>query len=183
MNGIQNSESPPHWALVPVKGLGDAKQRLDATLGADRRGITLAMLNDVLGALGDSSRVEQTAVVTADPDVASVARGLGAVVVDEIEAVGMNAAVRLGIEHILKLNGSHVVVLPADIPLAAGAELDRLLRELVTACRGELRGVLHCYTGNLEFATKALDHGFFVSFSIVDPSTFEFVAIVTMTLD
>ncbi|HEB90482.1 MAG TPA: TatD family deoxyribonuclease [Deltaproteobacteria bacterium] len=30
---------------------------------------------------------------------------------------------------------------------------------------GELEGVLHCYTGTLEFARRALDAGFFVSFS------------------
>jgi TatD DNase family protein len=31
--------------------------------------------------------------------------------------------------------------------------------------RGELEGVLHCYTGTLEFAQRALKAGFFVSFS------------------
>jgi TatD DNase family protein len=31
--------------------------------------------------------------------------------------------------------------------------------------RGELEGVLHCYTGTLEFAQRALRHGFYVSFS------------------
>jgi len=31
--------------------------------------------------------------------------------------------------------------------------------------RGELEGVLHCYTGTLDFARRAMDAGFFVSFS------------------
>ena len=31
--------------------------------------------------------------------------------------------------------------------------------------RGELRGVLHCYTGTLDFARRALDHGLWISFS------------------
>ena len=31
--------------------------------------------------------------------------------------------------------------------------------------RGELEGVLHCYTGTLDFARRALDHGLWVSFS------------------
>jgi TatD DNase family protein len=31
--------------------------------------------------------------------------------------------------------------------------------------RGQLEGVLHCYTGTLDFATRALDWGFYVSFS------------------
>lgn len=118
------------WALVPVKGLGDAKQRLDTTLGPDRRGITLAMLNDVLVAVADSNRIEQVAVVTADAEVASVASGLGALVVDEIKGGGMNTAIRLGIEQIHQLSGRHVVILPADIPLATGVELDRLMLQL-----------------------------------------------------
>jgi TatD DNase family protein len=31
--------------------------------------------------------------------------------------------------------------------------------------RGELQGVLHCYTGSLDFARRAIDAGFYVSFS------------------
>ena len=30
---------------------------------------------------------------------------------------------------------------------------------------GEVEGVLHCYSGTLDFARRALDHRFFVSFS------------------
>ena len=130
MKGIQTGRKASRWALVPVKVLGDAKQRLDAALGADRRGITLAMLNDVLRAVAAGSRVEQIAVVTADPDVASVAVGYGAVVIDEIEALGMNAAIKLGVEQVRQLSGREVVVLPADIPLLTGAELDRLMQLL-----------------------------------------------------
>ena len=40
----------------------------------------------------------------------------------------MNAAIKLAIEQIHQLGGSHVVVLPADIPLATGEELDRLMQ-------------------------------------------------------
>lgn len=118
------------WALVPVKVLGESKQRLNATLGPDRRGITLAMLNDVLHALVDSRRIGEIVVVTADTEVAGVASSLGARVVDEIEPRGMNAAIKLGIEQIQHLNGSHALVLPVDIPLATGEELDRLMQAL-----------------------------------------------------
>ena len=67
---------PSLFALVPVKVLGEAKQRLNVALGPDRRGLTLAMLKDVLSALADSSRIEQIAVVTADADVARAAAAL-----------------------------------------------------------------------------------------------------------
>lgn len=42
---------------------------------------------------------------------------------------------------------------------------DELLDIWLAEGQGELEGVLHCYTGNLEFARRAMDAGFFVSFS------------------
>ncbi len=48
-----------------------------------------------------------------------------------------------------------------DDPDAYGEMLEIWLAE----GRGELEGVLHCYTGSLAFAERALDAGFFVSFS------------------
>jgi TatD DNase family protein len=42
---------------------------------------------------------------------------------------------------------------------------DDLLEIWLSEGRGELEGVLHCYTGTLEFARRAMDAGFFVSFS------------------
>jgi len=42
---------------------------------------------------------------------------------------------------------------------------DELLEIWVEQGRGELEGVLHCYTGSLPFARRALKEGFYVSFS------------------
>ena len=42
---------------------------------------------------------------------------------------------------------------------------DQLLEIWLAEGRSELKGVLHCYTGTLEFARRAIDAGFFVSFS------------------
>jgi TatD DNase family protein len=42
---------------------------------------------------------------------------------------------------------------------------DELLDIWITEGAGTLEGVLHCYTGTLEFARRAMDHGFYVSFS------------------
>ena len=48
-----------------------------------------------------------------------------------------------------------------DEPDAFGEMLDIWLAE----GHGELEGVLHCYTGSLAFARRAIDAGFYVSFS------------------
>jgi len=42
---------------------------------------------------------------------------------------------------------------------------DDLLEIWLAEGRGEVEGVLHCYTGSLEFARRAMDAGFYVSFS------------------
>ncbi len=42
---------------------------------------------------------------------------------------------------------------------------DDLLEIWLTEGRDELEGVLHCYTGTLDFARRAMEAGFFVSFS------------------
>jgi len=42
---------------------------------------------------------------------------------------------------------------------------DELLDIWQTETRGEVEGVLHCYTGTLEFARRAIGAGFYISFS------------------
>lgn len=42
---------------------------------------------------------------------------------------------------------------------------DELLEIWIAEGRGEIDGVLHCYSGDLDFARRALDHRFLVSFS------------------
>jgi len=42
---------------------------------------------------------------------------------------------------------------------------DELLEIWLAETRGEIEGVLHCYTGTLEFAQRAIAAGFYVSFS------------------
>jgi TatD DNase family protein len=54
-----------------------------------------------------------------------------------------------------------VIHVRGDEPNAYDEMLDIWLAE----GRGELEGVLHCYTGTLEFAQRALKSGFFISFS------------------
>jgi len=42
---------------------------------------------------------------------------------------------------------------------------EELLEIWIAEGRGALQGVLHCYSGTLDFARRALEHGFYVSFS------------------
>jgi len=42
---------------------------------------------------------------------------------------------------------------------------DQLLEIWIAEGAGAVEGVLHCYTGSLDFARRAMEHGFYVSFS------------------
>jgi len=115
------------WAVIPVKNLASAKQRLKDCLGPRREDFTLAMLEDVLAAVADSKAVAGTVVVTSDPKVADLAAEQGFVVAGEQGYDGLNAAIERGVSAVRRLGGGRIVVLPSDIPLLTGAELDRVI--------------------------------------------------------
>ena len=82
-------------AAVPIKDLSDAKQRLASVLTlAERDQLARAMLRDVLRALA-AAELDRIWVVTREPAVAAIARGLGAEPVIEAENRGHTAAVAL----------------------------------------------------------------------------------------
>ena len=114
--------------LVPVKTLADAKRRLEPTMGALRTGLTVAMLTDVLEAIQGSSRVSGTRVVTADAAVAELATAHGTRVLREARSEGLNRALALGFAELLEAGATRIAIVPADIPLLTGAELDRVLQ-------------------------------------------------------
>ena len=124
------------WGLVPVKSLANANQRLKACLGDNCLEFSMSMFMDVMSALKNSKKIKNIAIVTADPRVVGIAENHDLLVVDEIESMGLNPAVELGIEAIRRRGGQRVVILPTDIPLVTGAEIDRVLQELSIELKG-----------------------------------------------
>lgn len=114
------------WALIPVKALPLAKQRLKEYLGPLREGFTLAMFEDVMAAVTVSRAVTRVVVVTPDARIAHLTKQRGITLVEDGGAVGMNAAIGLGVAAISGMGGQRVVILPADLPLLTGDELDCL---------------------------------------------------------
>ena len=130
------------WALVPVKPLGRAQPRLPGCLGADREGFAVAMLKDVLAALADSNEVTQVVVVTNDPRVAAIVGKWDMLVVDEKGSKGMNAAIEQGVKAIRNMGGQRIVILPADIPLLTGTEVDRVAHDFELQAQEEGNDVI-----------------------------------------
>lgn len=123
------AESPSNiWAIVPVKRLSHAKQRLAPVLSRNERAkLALIMLHEVLTTLC-ASELAGIVVVTSDPMVANLASLFDARVVRDDKEAGINAAVQQGLE-VLDTTASALIV-PADVPFATANDLRLIINEL-----------------------------------------------------
>ncbi|MGE3918044.1 MAG: 7,8-didemethyl-8-hydroxy-5-deazariboflavin synthase CofG, partial [Hyphomicrobiaceae bacterium] len=125
----RRSALPRVIAVVPVKALSLAKQRLGAAILPERRrALVLAMLNDVLGTLAQVPAIERVIVVSRDAEVATTAAQHGARIVEEPPAADMNAAIAFGLAAAAAEGAERGLVLPADVPLATPTEIEAVLR-------------------------------------------------------
>jgi 2-phospho-L-lactate/phosphoenolpyruvate guanylyltransferase len=114
-------------AIVPIKGFGEAKQRLSASLARGARSsLAQAMFSDVLAALGRSRRVDEIVVVTADPAAEQLAHGRARVLLDTGRG-GQSLATLIGIRYALDHDLERVLLVPGDTPLIDPEEVDALL--------------------------------------------------------
>ncbi len=119
----------PLWAVVPVKNMRRAKQRLAPLLSPEERhGLFRAMLEDVLTALDSVGALAGVLVVTPDAEARALARRHGARVLDEPRARGHSAAAALGARTLAAEGAAGMLQLPADIPLVDGDDIHALLR-------------------------------------------------------
>jgi 2-phospho-L-lactate guanylyltransferase len=113
--------------LVPVKALAEAKGRLAPAVGPlQRRLLAIAMFEDVIAALQAVEGLEAPVVVSPDREVWRRADAMGCRVVEEPPGAGdLNAA--LAAAAAAAGNGSPLLVVAADLPLASAAGLERVL--------------------------------------------------------
>jgi 2-phospho-L-lactate guanylyltransferase len=117
------------WAIVPVKSLAQAKQRLAGVLPLEaRRRLMLTMLEDVLATLGRVERLQPVLVVTPDAEAADLAAKAGAGVLREASGQGHSAAAIAGFTYAQSHGAVRALTLPADAPLVTAAELDSLIQ-------------------------------------------------------
>jgi 2-phospho-L-lactate guanylyltransferase len=114
--------------ILPLKGLGEAKQRLGPDLDAGpRRALAEAMFADVLVALRRSVVLDEILVVTSDRGAEQIAGGHGAMLLDDSDE-GHNIAAANGIRWGLEHGAERVLLVPGDCPLLDPGEVDELLR-------------------------------------------------------
>jgi 2-phospho-L-lactate/phosphoenolpyruvate guanylyltransferase len=112
--------------LVPVKALAEAKGRLAPEVGPlQRRLLAIAMFEDVVAALQSVQGLDRPVVVSPDREVWRRADAMGCRVVEEPAGAGdLNGAL---VAAAATANGSGLLVVAADLPLASAAGLERVL--------------------------------------------------------
>ena len=116
------------WAVVPVKDTADAKQRLgDAVVPKLRRGLALAMLEDVLATLATSPGLAGLIVVTVDEAAAAVAKRFGAHLVSDGAREGQTGAVAAAARRLAREGKGTMLTIPGDVPLVTPEEIAQIV--------------------------------------------------------
>ena len=116
------------WIIVPVKDTRYSKQRLaDRLTPEQRRKLALTMLEDVLDAVAPVQDEACLVLVTIDPDVIKLARGIGADTTANGAHDGHTGAVTAAARALAEAGGEGFLTVPGDIPLATTDEVRRIL--------------------------------------------------------
>lgn len=112
---------------IPVKAFGQAKSRLSPVMSApDRERLARAVFSDVLAAAAAARSVAQAAVITADPEVTSLAQSAGMLVITDLRCAGQTAAVEQAAQ-VLEAQGCNAMLtLPGDLPLLTAHDIDAM---------------------------------------------------------
>ena len=116
------------WAVVPVKELIGAKQRLAGFLSpAERHCLAVTMLEEVLDAVAGARRLAGVALVTLDPHATAIAMQRGWRVITEGARDGHTGSVDGGRRVLAGEGVAGVLTLPGDIPATTAAEIDAVV--------------------------------------------------------
>ncbi|MDP2329724.1 MAG: 2-phospho-L-lactate guanylyltransferase [Reyranella sp.] len=122
------------WAIVPVKELNGAKQRLAPLLSpAQRRALIEVMVGEVLEAVTGARGLAGVMVVTLDPTTTALALRLGARVVTDGARDGHTGSVTAGLKLLAREGRGGMITLPGDIPAATSVEIEAVLAAHLSA--------------------------------------------------
>ncbi len=112
------------WAVVPVKELAGAKQRLSSCLSPEeRRALATVMLEDVLAVVSAVRELAGILVVTVDPVATSLAVRYRARIVSEGARDGHTGAVTAAARLLAGEGREGMMTMPGDIPRLLSSEI------------------------------------------------------------
>lgn len=118
------------FAIVPVKDLSKAKERLSPILPqGERTDLARAMLEDVVIAVKGSKLLDRLFVVTLDESAVETAVNLGAEVIREKGQKGESESVDFASGICKEMGAESVLVIPGDAPLTTAEDIDFILEK------------------------------------------------------
>jgi 2-phospho-L-lactate guanylyltransferase len=116
MNGL--------WALVPLKRLTEAKQRLAPAIGPEaRKELMLSMAADVLAALVQLEVLERVLLVSEDPAAEQLALDAGVEWFRVTPGSGLNSDLECAAVYAGEQGATQVLIVHADLPFLQPAQL------------------------------------------------------------
>ena len=116
------------WAILPVKEMAGAKQRLAPLLSPEERiGLMQVMLRDVLAALSAARGLAGIALVTLDSWAEALAQQHGARIITAGAREGHTGAVVTAAGQLKAEGVLAILTLPGDIPAAKAMEIDAVI--------------------------------------------------------
>ncbi len=116
------------WAIVPVKPLRRGKSRLAGVLSEDdRAALNRRLLTHTVDALKQIPEILDVLVVSRDTEALAIARDHGARTLQEDGAPHLNVALERAAAVAQSYHAQSLLVLPADLPQLAAADLQSML--------------------------------------------------------
>ena len=117
------------WAVIPVKQISQAKQRLSKILSSEeRRDFFSAMLEDVLSMMVKIDFFEKIILATNCSHAISIAGRHGITHFETGPDDGLNQAAGETVNHLLENGISDMFLIPADIPLITEEEINSAIK-------------------------------------------------------
>lgn len=116
------------WALLPIKAPARAKSRLaDALDQGERTELADRLRRDVIAALQAATGIDAIAILGSASTAQELARSSGARWLDDDPALGLSGNIDAGMSILAREGAGTVIVVPADLPLLAPADVEALL--------------------------------------------------------
>jgi 2-phospho-L-lactate guanylyltransferase len=116
------------WAVIPIKTLEKAKNRLASVLSVeDRKKLVLHLFKHTLHELADWQVLEGILVVSSDPLINQFVGTYGFEFLLEEQPNGLNRSIQLAAEHLDRKGVEAMLVVHGDLPLVSQIELNRLV--------------------------------------------------------
>jgi len=121
------------WAVIPIKALNKAKNRLTPILSVvDRRKLVLQRFEHTLQQLANWQILEGILVVSSDLFFNHFSTQYGFEFLLEEQPNGLNSSVQMAAEHLESKGVEAMLVIHGDLPLVSQKELNRLVEAAPT---------------------------------------------------